>query len=220
MAGIAAAARKRTEGRDPGMHGRGAWRRIAAATAAVAACAGCGSLGGDFSPDSLPGNATLDISATNPWRAEFTRAFEDSDDPFVRGVLADGQVSEEERAEARNRYFECLHRSGQEADFADEDAGNDIVFLDGLPDHLDLGAAADVCMRATGRAVIEPLFFLTRGNPNNEPGLELQCLQERGAVDPGLTAERFDRRIADWRYMKSLGKDFEECARDPKGGRP
>lgn len=180
---------------------------------AVVACGGCSA----FNPDAVTDDSALNISDSNPWKAEVTRAFHESDDPFVRQVLADGLITDEEHAEAQAKYGECLKRSGLGVDHTGAFGGEEIYFLDGMPIDFDANAEAHACMRSTGQSVIAPLYVSTKTNPENDPGRELQCLKDRGAVDPGVTVEQYTRNLADWNYMTSLGQAFDECARVPKG---
>lgn len=183
----------------------------------VLVCSGCTALTSALSPDAVADDSALNISDSNPWRAEFTRSFHESDDPFVRGVLADGTVTGEEHTEGQARFADCLKRSGIDVGPGDKNGAEELFFLDGLPSGFNPNAATDECMRSSGHAAIVPLYILPRANPADEPGLALQCLQDRGVVDPGLTIERFNRKIADWNFLRPLGKDLGACIADPKG---
>lgn len=130
---------------------------------------------------------------SGPYAAELAEAWRASDSGFVRAVIADGKVSDQEWAELGMRMTECLDDSGLDfVGFSDD--GSYRVGPSKVTGE-DLTRVLDGCERSTGEVWIHGLRLSMSTNPENVPVEQImtECLIRNGAVGPDYTEEQFAR---------------------------
>lgn len=154
---------------------------------------------------------------SGPYAAELTQAWKESDSEFVRDVIADEKVSDQEWAELSTRMAECLAKAGLEFGGFD-DHGTYTVGpsrLTGDP----LTRVLDGCETSTGELWVHALRLSMSTNPENVPIDELMtdCLIRNGAVSPDYTKEQFaqDNPAQTIPFIDGGSAVFWACNEDP-----
>jgi hypothetical protein len=168
-----------------------------------------------------PGDASRGAPApafTGPYAAELEAAWRESDSDFVRSVVADEAVSDQEWAELGTRMTECLADAGLEfGGFRDDGSytvGPSLLTGD------DVTRVLDSCERSTGELWLHALRMSMSSNPDNLPIHEVmtQCLIRNGAVEADYTKEQF-AQDAPAQSFPFMGTDKESvfwaCNDDP-----
>lgn len=157
-----------------------------------------------------------------PWGAEIAAMFNESTSDFVRGVLEDGTISDQEYAEMRDRYGSCLAESGISFDEFAPDGSAEVTF----PPNVTPGSAHEAmgeCSKSSGEYPIGALFAWMQRNPEHrdEDAIMAECLVLKGAVAAGYTAKDYalDTSSGSWPLLdESGGRDaLEACIDDPLG---
>lgn len=130
---------------------------------------------------------------TGPYAAEFAWAWRDSESDFVREVIADEEISDQEWAELGARMTECFARSGLEFGGFTDSGGYSVTWP--TPSSESVAPVADACERSSGEIWIHALRISMRSNPSNEPIEDIMtaCLIRNGAVASDYSPEQFDR---------------------------
>ncbi len=142
------------------------------------------------------GACSPEETPVDPYQAEIKAARSEATSDFEREVLADGEITDAEFAEARELYGECI-----------EGRGYDYLLKDGMvhvgsrvpaPTDPDEAAAFDKamddahleCEQGTTRA-LEPLYYAMRDNPNNVDLDEAaaECMVREGFRAPGYSGD-------------------------------
>lgn len=173
--------------------------------------------------------------AENPWAAEFARVAESTESDFIRGVLADGEVTEAEFAEARERFVDCMSEHGVPTSW-DNSGGQWNFVLSGAaqptPD-ADGGITVTsespqgICMRDSIDDV-QNFYVQTRLNPNNQDidSLTAECMVRKEIVPEGFTKNDLDEWEMQFAINPDSGPPYEleglpegvvECWSDPLG---
>lgn len=145
----------------------------------VMALAGCS--GGESGP-----------SATDPYAAEYQQAIEAANSDFVKAVLVDHEVTDEEFAESQDSLVSCLREQGFEPGIT-TDNGRRVV---------NVPADADSSCVDQWSGDIESLYWAERVNPHNKNMYDLvaACLARTKLAPEGFT-----------------GKDLEELDAQAQG---
>lgn len=158
---------------------------------------------------------------TGPWADAFTSAYQRSSSDFEREILKDGQITDLEFSEMRERFKECLavHQISN-VKFA-EDGGFSFDEPDGASSQ-QIDDWVEQCSNESGESGIGALHSWIRRNPENldENTIMAACLVRKGAVDPGYTAAAFAADLPDqsFPYKGASGQvAFQECNADPLG---
>jgi hypothetical protein len=151
-----------------------------------------------------------------PWAGEFRREYERADSAEVRKALADGSISDQEYAEMKTRYADCLAASGVKLTRYEAD-GSSIEFPS-----LSADAANQVSNRCTdesGEYPISYLYWETRKNPDNvnQVPLIVECFKRNGLVEKSYTVN--DYYAGDFPFEGDEGKAEKGriCNTDPTG---
>lgn len=207
------------------------WRQIpvVAATlgAMLAAVSGCSS-SGDPAGDTLQAHpeATWSIPQApefaGPYAAEFLEAWNDQSNPdFVRSVIEDGTITDQEWAEVGERLGSCLegygiHFKGFQADGYSVDPG-DVSGKDANDRILP------ACEEQSGERPIGRLRHQILTNPQNIPVGQImaECLIRLHVVAPGYTSGDYmrDAPTLSFPYLdrKTGEAGFWKCNADPAG---
>ena len=106
---------------------------------------------------------------SGPYADEFSQIYSRTEDPFVREVVADSEISDQEIAEVRNRYSTCMSNQGLfDIKFDDGDSGVSY----GFPPSMGSERANQVsqeCEMSTGYGDISLLYSSVRANPEIAP---------------------------------------------------
>lgn len=142
-------------------------------------------------PSSAPTGAVP--AFTGPFAAELRDAWLKSNSDFVRGVVEDQVISDQEWAELSTRMSTCFSRFGIEF----RGFGDDGTYSTGpTPYEGDqLEKVLSGCENESGEIWIHGLKLAMSNNPRNEPVEEVMtaCLIRNGAVDTSYTEEAFLR---------------------------
>lgn len=187
------------------------WSLAAAAAAAIVALSGCAA-GAEAPAKEFSG----------AWADEFATAFDETNSEFVRAVLADGAISDQEFAEMRDRYSTCLAEVDIEFSSFAPDGSSEISF----PPSMSSEAAHEKmgeCSRSSGEYPIGALFAWMQRNPDHrdEDTIMAECLVRERAVAPGYGATEYaaDTPSGTWPFPdEARGREaLETCAADPLG---
>lgn len=157
-----------------------------------------------------------------PYAAEIADAWRESDSDFVRGVIADEQITDAEWAELGVRMSDCLADEG--LDFLGFDDNGTYRVGPSRVSGDDATRVLDGCERESGETWIHALRLSMSTNPDNAPIEELMtdCLIRNGAVAAGYTAEDFARDSPQQTipFVDSAGTaTFWACNEDPSYAR-
>lgn len=193
---------------------------ILAATALTAmALAGCTDTTTTSSSKEPHGDAP---AFSGPYAAEYTQAWEESDSQFVRTVIEDEQITDQEWAELESRMASCFQDAGASFDGFTPDGGYGAQ-KNALSSE-QLNTLMGECEKSTGEAWLNYLWFSPQINPDNTPFEELMtaCLIRTGVVAADYTVEQYLRDVPtmDFPYLDSkTGRDgFQACNADPTTG--
>ncbi|QHC61351.1 hypothetical protein GSU69_00600 [Rathayibacter festucae] len=159
---------------------------------------------------------------SGPWAAEFRSYFDDAASDFERGVLADGEITDQEYSEMTDRFSGCLEAAGFDFSGFGRDGSYSATPLSPVdPD--TSRQVTDDCGVESGERTIGALYTWITRNPENvdEASIVVDCLHRKGLVDAGYTAEDWTRENAVSSLPASIPADrkgeYEECAGDPLG---
>ncbi|WP_297346659.1 hypothetical protein [uncultured Mobiluncus sp.] len=110
----------------------------------------------------LAGCASHDNETEGAYSAEIAQLLDGNSSTFVKNVLADGNISDEEAEEARSKYISCLSENGYEAQVSTDQYGiKQVATVGDVPLQVE-----DKCSVDT-RDVLS-LYDRMRENPQNE----------------------------------------------------
>lgn len=157
-----------------------------------------------------------------PWASEFTAEYRYTDSDFVHSVLADGKITDEELAETRERFTQCLTEYGH-TDIIFEPDGSLQFDTSTAQDPASVDEQMDECSEISGEAAIGALHSWIRRNPQNldEDTIMADCLVRKGVVDASYSASDYadDGPAADFPFHDVITGEtaFRECNADPLG---
>lgn len=137
-------------------------------------------------------------------------------------MLEDGNVSDQELAETRDQFIECLAAFG----FSNVKFSDDGSFSLKDPEGIDQTAGEEKitkCSEESGERSIGALHSWLRRNPErlDENTIMAACLVRKEAVDPSYAAEDYARDLPteNFPYLNDgFGSaKFTECNADPLG---
>lgn len=142
--------------------------------------AGCASQPGTRVPD-------------GPWAQEFQQAYDAADDPFIKEVVRDGVVSDEEYSEVVARYRDCMADSGITLKENPPSQGGFSYTFPSSVSSDDAHAVDSRCSEQAGENVIGALYHLAQRNPDHldENQIVYECLLGAGIIDSSYTLDEF-----------------------------
>lgn len=175
-------------------------------------------------PPSVSSDAALDPTEktpafTGPYAAEFAEAWRETDLDFVRDVIRDERITDQEWVEMSTRRESCFARYGMTFLGFEPEGGYAVN-----PGPVDGDRAQDLlaeCEEESGERWLNYLQNSARINPDNVDLSELiaACLVRAGAVPPGYTADHYRRDSADGEIPLTdpVGgrQAHNECSSDP-----
>lgn len=152
--------------------------------ALLAACAG----------ETTTNSATTDPnmpSFSGAYKSDFEQAWNESDSEFVRGVIADQEISDEEWAEVVTRITACFESKGMTFKGFLDDGGYEVD-----TGSLSGDKANEIlpeCEEESGERWLNYLRRQLASNPNNTSAEELvtKCLIRNGVVPDDYTPEAY-----------------------------
>jgi hypothetical protein len=185
--------------------------RLAVVAAATAALAGC--------TQPIP-----PADFTGPWAELFEDAYVRSDSEYVRAILKDEVITDQEYSETFERYRECDAALGITLGPVEPGGGGSFSIPPGMGSDGAVQADAQ-CSERTGEKWVGMLYWAVRANPENLDGLTIliDCLVNAGVVEPGYTPEDYHRDtmqegpffpFKDFKRDKPL---YDACTTDPLG---
>lgn len=156
-----------------------------------------------------------------PWAADFATLYASASSDFERDALRDGQITDQEVAEARSRFGDCLAGFGITGTSFEPNG----AFRFDTPEGRDADAVNELvqtCSHDSGEAGIGALHSWIRRNPENldDDTIIAACLVRKGAVDPSYSGQDFaaDEEDLSIPYLTGFGEaTFVECNADPLG---
>lgn len=159
---------------------------------------------------------------TGPWAKEFATAYENAGSDFARQILSDGQITDHEVVEMRNKFTQCLSGHG----FTEIEFEEDGAFTLKPPEKGERRThekQVEGCSIAAGEDVVGALASGVRRNPENldENTIIAACLVRKGVVAKDYSAEDYARDAARDHYAYQdpvAGPDaLLACDADPLG---
>jgi hypothetical protein len=156
------------------------------------------------------------FAAAGPWAAEFAEA---AVAPYQVGILLDGVITADERADARARTSKCMRGHGYRYE-EHRDGVADIDPLHRQSESIEQVASylAD-CSRRFDHD-ISMLFDAVRRNPEHrdEAAIQVACLQRSGVVGADYTERRWRSERADDHFsFEEWSPEATQCRLDPLG---
>lgn len=132
---------------------------------------------------------------------EYRETWLRTDIEFVRNVIRDEEISEQEWAEVVTRFEGCLEEHEIELVEYEEDGAYGVERGAGLSDERVQDAMTE-CESESGEAVLGRLWHSQRQNPSNRDPNELiyECLVRIGALDPSYSLENYLRDNPDFAF--------------------
>ena len=158
-----------------------------------------------------------------PWAAEFTSAYKAAKSDFVRGVLKDGKITDQEFSEMTERFKSCLDSSGITFEGFKEDGSYDTSFPPGSISGDEAHKRIDACSSEAGEDRVGALHSWLQRNPQklDENQIMASCLVSKGAVDASFTAKEYAKDVATLTFPflnKAKGEEaLSSCESDPLG---
>jgi len=156
----------------------------------------------------------------SPWAAEFEHARQEAVTDFLHDVLSDDVITDEEFREVRQHYIDCLGDAGIKAEALDNGNYNVYTNMSAKQEEAERTCSAETI------AVIEPLYYAIRYNPQNQDftKLMLECLRKGGFVDDTFTGADWQELIYEFAAVMGDGSEANPGTAGPvpllPGGTP
>jgi hypothetical protein len=130
---------------------------------------------------------------SGPWAQEFQQAYDAADASFMREVLRDGAVSDQEYSEVVARYTACMADLGITLKENPPSEGGFSYTFPPTISNENAHAAETRCSEQSGESVIGALYHLAKRNPQHldENQIVYDCLLGTGTIDTSYTVEDF-----------------------------
>ncbi len=174
-----------------------------------------------------PGGSTPDASIaegdvprfTGTYADEYRETWLSADIDFVRDVIRDEEITEQEWAEVVKRFDDCLDEHDIELVEYEEDGAYGVERGAGLSDERVQDAMKE-CEGESGETVLGRLWHSQRQNPSNRDPNELiyDCLIRLGALDPSYSLENYLRDNPEFAFpfLTDEGPDlYATCSSAP-----
>jgi len=148
--------------------------------------------------------------------------YQRAESDFVRAVLQDEVITDQELSETRDRFAECLSAYAITDVVHDDDGSFSFTEPEGA-DYDTVNDQVDGCGKDSGEEQISALHSWIRRNPDNqdENTIMAACLVRKGVVAPSYSADEYaeDDADDDFPYADpSAGEEAHRvCDRDPLG---
>ncbi len=158
-----------------------------------------------------------------PWADDFEHSYATSDSEYVRAILEDEVITDQEYAETIARYRVCMTAAGLTVETYQPGGGGSFSF----PPEMGADAAyaeSEACSATSGERWVSMLYGAVRRNPEHlsELSILIQCFVDAGIVEAGYSREDYDRdaRSGPTFPFKNPEHDkplFDACTADPLG---
>jgi hypothetical protein len=161
------------------------------------------------------------LSISGPWASDFQTAYAHAKSDYVRGVLADGEVSAAEYEQSRNHVRSCLADSGLTITW-NERGGFELGAKNGqYPDGFFERSDPILQECETKWAGWIPVMYeQVRRNPQkqDEAALQITCLRNAGLIDETYTKAQWRRDNENDSFpFKRRSGPATACELDPLG---
>lgn len=159
---------------------------------------------------------------TGPNAGDFESAWRATDSEFVRGIIADEQISDQEWAEVTDRLRSCIADQGMDFTGFNRDRSYGVDLGDTEPEKAD--ALLLECEKESGEHWAGYLRWVVAENPQGQPIEELMtdCLIRAGVVESSYTPQDYLRDVPtlDFPYVDAEAgpEAFWLCNDDPSAG--
>lgn len=184
--------------------------------------AGCTGTTTSIETRTAPSTASEGPGFSGPFAAEYAQAWTESGSDFVRLVIEDEEISEQEWAEVEERMATCFSNEGATFEGHTPDGG--YAAQKNALSGERLNELMGECEKSSGEAWLGYLWFSAQKNPDNRPAEEIitECMIRNGVVAPDYAPEDFvrDNPTMSFPYLSSGEgqKGFLECNADPRTG--
>lgn len=186
-----------------------------------AALAGCTASGVDSLPSpsatatptpSSPGGPTF----TGPYAALLTERYAKSNSSFERDALADGKVTDAERAEMIERFRACLSSTGHRLDSFKKTGAREITALNPDEDAETGRKQIESCEKHAGVNTVGLIYSAMATDPENTDLVPkiVACLKKHGLVGPGYSRSDYQRGLPTFPDAKRNDR-VTQCNDDP-----
>ncbi len=169
--------------------------------------------------DSRPTSADVP-DFTGPWAAEFAEAYQKSGSDFARSALQDGRITDQEVAEMRDKFEQCLTAQGfRKVSFSDDGSFEFDAPEGALPDRVN--GQVKACSDESGESSLSPLASAIRRNPDNqdENTIMAACLVRKQVVDSSYGAKDYeaDSLTGTFPFVDGVTGEaaYQQCNTDP-----
>ena len=198
-------------------------RPLAAVACSVLLLTGCSSIDDqDVLTDDGRTHSSEAPPFSGPWAAEFTSEYQEAESDFVRAVLEDEVITDQELSEMRDRFAECLSAYAITDVVLDDDGSVSLTYPDGA-DSDTVNDQVLGCSKESGELQIGALHSWIRRNPDNqdENTIMAACLVRKGVVDSSYGADEYAEDYADddFPYTDPTAGETAllDCNADPLG---
>ena len=155
---------------------------------------------------------------TGPFAGEFAQTWQNNEDAFIRGIIADQRITDQEWAEVVARMKACFESEGMSVKEYNPDGS--YSFELGSHDAETGNRLATGCEESSGVAPVGRLRISMQTNPDNRDMDELmhECLVRVGAVPKsyGLDEYRRDNSTFSFPFVTEGDKKYYDiCAASP-----
>lgn len=185
----------------------------------ITACTQQVALDRDTTQSSSSGSSSSAPQFTGPFSSLLTQIWDESESDFVREVIADGSISDQEWAETGDRLEQCL--TGKNIEFLGFKDDGSYGYNAGNRTLEEIEPILEECEASSGESWINMLRIAAKTNPGNEPPevVVRECMIRLGVVDNSYSSEDFLRDVETLEFPLSPsgpGLDgFWACNADP-----
>ena len=174
----------------------------------------------DAHSEGVPDDSLHDDSVfTGPWAEEFKANYEKAKPGFVKDVLTDGQITDQEYAEMIARFTDCMGAVGITVKFR-EDGGMRTESPQSMTND-ETHETSNRCSKEAGEDLIGSIWTFMHRNPERLDEYEIMtaCLIREKVVAPDYSVDDFKRDYMDldftWTDVSRGEEVLVQCGNDP-----
>lgn len=160
-------------------------------------------------------------SFEGPWASNFEEIYRSSQSDFVKGVLRDSTITDQEILEMQGRYRECLDAFSYEVEF-DQSGAVQYSFPTQEDNAVIEGKLAD-CANQSGYGELAALAQFISRNPENLDmhTIVASCMVKEGSMPASFGADELRSDMANQDFPYAPGSSeynaYVKCTADPLG---
>lgn len=163
-------------------------------------------------PSSVAGGPTF----SGPYAALLAERYAKSSSTFERDALADGNVTDAERAEMIERFRSCLSRTGHRLDSFKKTGAREITAANPDEDGAVGRKQIESCEKYAGVNTVGLIYSAMATDPENTDLVPkiVACLKKHGLVGPGYSRSDYQRGLPTFPDAKRNDR-VTQCNDDP-----